>query len=186
MTNAAVIPLPERSPDAIVGGNVKYLMGDRNVGQGALAERLGVDQSTLSLKLNGKRKWTVSELILVSDAFGVSIDALARRRDLEPTQVGRMGLEPMTDRSRSDASGSDTPLFETPEPDASAPDASGVTEPLRVGASGPSGAGTGMGAPRSTSAAADSPDSDIPTQSGEPVDPAPEIDTESDTESEPR
>lgn len=115
MSDAAVIPIPDRTPDSIVGGNVKYLMGDRGLEQSDLARRVGVDQSTLSLKLNGKRKWTVGELVQVSDIFGVSIDALARRRGLDPIPgggsslhgvgtairrpVGRTGLEPVTDGS---------------------------------------------------------------------------------------
>lgn len=88
MTDAAVIPLPERTPDFVVGSNVRYLMNDRDVDQPTLAARIGIDQSTLSLKLRGKRKWTVSELVTVSDIFNVSIDALARRRDLDPIPGG--------------------------------------------------------------------------------------------------
>lgn len=113
MTDAAIIQMPDRSTDSIVGGNVKYLMDDRDVEQGTLAGILGVDQSTLSLKLHGKRKWTVTELVKVSDTFNVSIDALARRRELAPIPgggstlhgvdplfrlraVGLTGLEPVT------------------------------------------------------------------------------------------
>ncbi len=113
MTDAAVIPIRDRTADSIVGGNVKYLIDDRGLEQSDLAGIIGIDQSTLSLKLNGKRKWTVAELVTVSDTFGVSIDALARRRGLDPIPgggthlhgvgtnihrriVGPTGLEPMT------------------------------------------------------------------------------------------
>ena len=113
MTDAAVIPIRDRSADSIVGGNVKYLMDDRGLEQSTLAGILGIDQSTLSLKLHGKRKWTISELVTVSDKFGVSIDALARRRGLDPIgggggflhgvgtnihrrAVGPAGIEPTT------------------------------------------------------------------------------------------
>lgn len=84
MTNALVIPIPERSADHWVGVNVAHLLLDRDVSQAQLASRLHVDQSTLSLKLNGKRKWTVTELIALSETFGVSIDDLVKSKPRGP------------------------------------------------------------------------------------------------------
>jgi len=88
MTDAAVTPLPDRTADAIVGGNVKYLLDDRGTDRIDLCRVLNVDTSTLSLKLGGKRKWTITELVKVSDFFGVSIDALARKREFDPAPRG--------------------------------------------------------------------------------------------------
>ena len=88
MTTAAVLTLPDRTPDAIAGGNIKYLIGDRGIEQGDLARRLEMDPSTLSLKIAGKRKWTIGELVKVSDIFGVSVDSIVRRRDFAPVGGG--------------------------------------------------------------------------------------------------
>ena len=76
-------------------------MDDRGLAQAQLAQGVGIDQSTLSLKLHGKRKWAVGELVTISDVFGVSIDGGGNHLHGVGTSthrrvVGPTGLEPMT------------------------------------------------------------------------------------------
>lgn len=88
MTNTAVLPLPVRTADHTVGSNIKWLIWDRDVEQQTVAAVLGMDQSTLSLKLKGKRKWTVEELVRVSGYFNVTIDWLVKRRTSDYSSAG--------------------------------------------------------------------------------------------------
>lgn len=101
MNEAAVIPMPDRTPDSIVGVNVRYLMNDRRIDQPSLARQMGIDQSTLSLKLSGKRKWTVSELLAVSKTLNASIDWLTVRHDAPPAGGGSNlhGVTPIRPRT---------------------------------------------------------------------------------------
>lgn len=62
---------------------IKDRIREANISGRMLAEMLAVDESTVSLKLNGKRPWKLTELVLVHDALAeagqpVTIDELIR------------------------------------------------------------------------------------------------------------
>jgi transcriptional regulator with XRE-family HTH domain len=72
MTTARGIEQPAKpSPDEAFGRTVHMVMFDKRVTQSQLAQQIGVDQSTLSKKLRGKRSWTLDEMISVADALRV-------------------------------------------------------------------------------------------------------------------
>ena len=51
---------------------VQALMGISGMNQQDLVERLGIAQPTLSHKMNGRRRWSLEDLEILSRAFGVS------------------------------------------------------------------------------------------------------------------
>ena len=54
--------------------NLKAEMIRKNVTSGDLAELLKVTQSTMSLKINGKAKFTLDEAIAIKKALGVDME----------------------------------------------------------------------------------------------------------------
>ena len=63
------------------GEKLRYLRTEKNLSQIALAKELGVSKSVISLwELDGSDP-TLSNLIKISDYFGVSIDFLAGKED---------------------------------------------------------------------------------------------------------
>ena len=51
-------------------------MEEKRVDQECLANYLGISQSTFSLKLNNHRSWKITELISLSDYFGLKAENL--------------------------------------------------------------------------------------------------------------
>lgn len=89
MTNA--LPNPTgRSADQIIGANIHTLMWNRGDKQTALAPAWGMDQTTLSAKLRGKRPWYAHEIEAAARRYGVSIDVLFTQQGI----VGSAGFEP--------------------------------------------------------------------------------------------
>lgn len=64
------------SVDEAVGTAVHRLMWDRRVTQVQLAERTGIDRSSLSKKMRGARPWSVRELVVIAGELRVSPDEL--------------------------------------------------------------------------------------------------------------
>lgn len=89
--------------DQITGEKIHILMRRRGMSQGDLAPHLGIDQSSMSKKLYGKRTWTLDELLTVARVFDVEITELLPGDDYTPVLEGRgrvgarsKGLEPPT------------------------------------------------------------------------------------------
>lgn len=66
----------QRSIDAIIGANVHQLMWSRQETQTTVAPDWGMDQSTLSMKLRGKRPWFAAEIVAAANRYSVSVAAL--------------------------------------------------------------------------------------------------------------
>ena len=60
---------------------LKELRTERDVGQVELADKLGVSKAIISMWENGLREPKLSNLILLAEYFGVSIDYLAGLTD---------------------------------------------------------------------------------------------------------
>lgn len=61
--------------------NIRSLMVKNNHNQSTLSEYLNISVQSMNLKLNGKREFKESELILMADLFKVTIDYLLERED---------------------------------------------------------------------------------------------------------
>lgn len=55
-----------------LGERIHNIMWRRGLTQLSLADALGLDQSTLSKKLRGKRRWYADEIAIVASTLGVS------------------------------------------------------------------------------------------------------------------
>ncbi len=60
---------------------IKDLRDEKGISQERLADELGVSHGTISLWETGKREPKLSNLILLAEYFGVSIDYLAGLED---------------------------------------------------------------------------------------------------------
>lgn len=58
---------------------IKSLIVLHGIDTNILSEKLNINRSTLSLKINGKREFTQSELETMADYFNVTIDYLLER-----------------------------------------------------------------------------------------------------------
>ena len=92
----------EQTDDEIIGERVHQVMWRLKISQTEMAGKLGLDQSSVSNKLRGKRPFFARELVHVAEILNVSItDLLPERKgprhpgDAGP-EVGRVGLEPTT------------------------------------------------------------------------------------------
>ena len=65
----------------IFAERLKELRQEKDISQETLAKELGVGNGTISLWENGKREPKLSNLILIAEYFGVSIDYLAGLED---------------------------------------------------------------------------------------------------------
>ena len=65
----------------IFAERLKELRQEKDIPQELLAKELGVGNGTISLWENGKREPKLSNLILIAEYFGVSIDYLAGLED---------------------------------------------------------------------------------------------------------
>ena len=62
--------------DALVGKRIKRRMAELRMTQGDVATELGISQSALSLKMVGKNRWTLADLIGVSEILRVPLPEL--------------------------------------------------------------------------------------------------------------
>ena len=60
---------------------IKYLREEKGISQEKLADQLGVSHGIISFWETGKREPKLSNLILLAEYFGVSIDYLAGLED---------------------------------------------------------------------------------------------------------
>ena len=61
-----------------VGGRVVELRTKHHLTQESLSEKMGISRSALNMKEHGDRVFSLDELILLSDLFGITIDELIR------------------------------------------------------------------------------------------------------------
>ena len=66
----------------IVAERIKELMNEKSLNQVKLAEQLGIDQSTISYWLAGKKLPNIASLWQLADYFGVDIDYLVGRKNI--------------------------------------------------------------------------------------------------------
>ncbi len=59
-----------------VSGEVKAWMARRDVKQEALAKALGMTQPSLSMRLRGRTRWTIQDLVIVSKTLDVPVSVL--------------------------------------------------------------------------------------------------------------
>jgi hypothetical protein len=83
MTNEQTAPAQDagRTADQVIGENVHRLMWRAQENQSRLAPQWGMTQTSLSLKLRGKRPWFAGEIVSAARHFGVSIEALFETDD---------------------------------------------------------------------------------------------------------
>ncbi|MBR22441.1 MAG: hypothetical protein CMF57_08405 [Leifsonia sp.] len=93
-----------RTQDELVRGErVVALMWPRRISQARLASAIGVDPSSFSQKLRGKRPWYLREVTQLAIELNTTVAYLIGESDeVRPVDgsengVGRTGLEPVTD-----------------------------------------------------------------------------------------
>ena len=59
-----------------VSGEVRAWMARRDVKQQALAKALGMTQPSLSMRLRGRTRWTIQDLVIVSKTLDVPVSVL--------------------------------------------------------------------------------------------------------------
>ena len=64
-----------------VSGEVKAWMARRDVRQEALAKALGMAQPSLSMRLRGRTRWTIQDLVIVSKTLDVPVSVLLEPLD---------------------------------------------------------------------------------------------------------
>ena len=64
-----------------VSGEVKAWMARRDVRQEALAKALGMTQPSLSMRLRGRTRWTIQDLVIVSKTLDVPVSVLLEPLD---------------------------------------------------------------------------------------------------------
>ena len=64
-----------------VSGEVKAWMARRDVKQEALAKALGMTQPSLSMRLRGRTRWTIQDLVIVSNTLDVPVSVLLEPLD---------------------------------------------------------------------------------------------------------
>ncbi len=74
--------------DAYVGKQIHGLMWDRRITNRAMAQAIGVDESTMARKLRGQRKWTVDDLLAVAGELHVPVEALLPHLDSNQEPAG--------------------------------------------------------------------------------------------------
>lgn len=89
----------------VVATEIKEYARLKGLTQGALAEKARISRASLSLKLNGRRAFTLPEIERIASALGTTpqdlIARAERRRDLEEQTASLAGYE-----VRDSASGS--------------------------------------------------------------------------------
>ena len=62
--------------DIEIGANVNDVMFRQHISQAQMAEALGCSASTVSMKLHGKRKWTLAEIYAAAKILNVDVSAI--------------------------------------------------------------------------------------------------------------
>lgn len=62
--------------DTEIGANVNDVMFRQHISQAQMAEALGCSASTVSMKLHGKRKWTLTEIYAAAKVLNVDVAAI--------------------------------------------------------------------------------------------------------------
>lgn len=70
--------------DVIIGRNIKRYVKMKNITLDALAEKVGVGNSTLSEWINGKRPVTAYALCKISKALSISVEKLCEGVEVSP------------------------------------------------------------------------------------------------------
>ena len=71
----------EKFLKTIVAERIKELMSEKLLNQVKLADQLGIDQSTISYWLSGKKLPSIASLWMLADYFDVDIDYLVGRKN---------------------------------------------------------------------------------------------------------
>ena len=64
-----------------VSGEVRAWMARRGVKQQELADRLGITQPSLSMRLRGRTRWTINDLVIVAETLKVPVSVLLTSPD---------------------------------------------------------------------------------------------------------
>lgn len=64
-----------------VSGEVRAWMARRGVKQQDLADRLGITQPSLSMRLRGRTRWTINDLVIVAETLKVPVSVLLTSPD---------------------------------------------------------------------------------------------------------
>ena len=72
-----------------IGERIDELRAEKNVTLKKLAKRLDITEASLSMKIRGKRPFTVDELFILSDIFKITLDELVRGVSTEHVNIHR-------------------------------------------------------------------------------------------------
>lgn len=72
-----------------IGEKIDELRAEKNVTLKKLAKRLNITEGSMSMKMRGKRPFTVDELFILSDIFKVTLDELVRGVNTEYVNIHR-------------------------------------------------------------------------------------------------
>lgn len=61
----------------LIGKKIKALMTVRNIKRSDLANELGVSYNTLTKKLNGKREFSINEILKIKEVFNMDVELCA-------------------------------------------------------------------------------------------------------------
>ena len=64
-----------------VSGEVRAWMARRGVKQQEIADRLGITQPSLSMRLRGRTRWTINDLVIVAETLKVPASVLLTSPD---------------------------------------------------------------------------------------------------------
>ncbi|MDO5720985.1 MAG: helix-turn-helix transcriptional regulator [Actinomycetaceae bacterium] len=96
-TKSCELPLTE-----IVAANIRAEAARQGYSQSSLARALGMSQTQVTLRWNGKREWRINELDEVAGLLGVPAAALLEKPEYAraPTHRGRGYLLPRLDSNQ--------------------------------------------------------------------------------------
>lgn len=104
--------MPDRSARLAVSEPIRAHLAVSRISGAELARRVGIDQASISRRLNGKSPFTVDDLVLIAKALDLTLLELLQMPKDKPIgggttlhgvgtsirrAVGRTGLEPVTD-----------------------------------------------------------------------------------------
>lgn len=61
----------------LIGKKIKALMTVRNIKRSDLAKALGISYNTLTKKLNGKREFSINEILKIKEIFNMDVELCA-------------------------------------------------------------------------------------------------------------
>lgn len=86
--------LSAMSTDTHVGRRINDLLFASDMNQTELAAALDLDQSTLSKKIRGRRRWSALEVVLAANALEVSVTDILPAEPLEMDMPGTLVKSP--------------------------------------------------------------------------------------------